>query len=167
MPDLEVEKEVDNKLCAECKTSFIPYHLSTQKWCYDCKEKGEWFLTRFNIRRRLGSLAYAAKNRAKTKGLPYNINTDFVIDLWEAQGMQCPVSGRMFDLESWGNKSQVNPDAPSIDRIDPSLGYIKGNIRLVTYLTNVCLNEYGHDYLLQLCADITAQAEHNNTRRGR
>ena len=155
------------KYCEECKEAFTPAHDSRQRWCALCKEKGKWFLSRFTIKRRLGSLAYAAKNRAKAKDLPYNINTDFVMELWEDQGMQCPISGRMFDLEAWGKKSQVNPDAPSIDRVDPSLGYVKGNIRLVTYLTNVCLNEYGHDYLLQMCSDILEQNERSNGRRSR
>lgn len=145
---------MDDKLCEECGLLFAPYHKNTQKYCDDCREKGEWFLSRFNLRRRLGSLAYAAKNRAKKKNLPCNINTDYIIELWEEQGMQCPISGRMFDLDSYGNKSQVNPDAPSIDRIVPEKGYVKGNVRLVTYLTNVCLNEYGHEFLIQLCQDI-------------
>ena len=145
---------MDDKLCGECGLLFTPYHKNTQKYCDDCREKGEWFLSRFNLRRRLGSLAYAAKNRAKKKNLPCNINTDYIIELWEEQGMQCPISGRMFDLDSYGNKSQVNPDAPSIDRIVPEKGYVKGNVRLVTYLTNVCLNEYGHEFLIQLCQDI-------------
>lgn len=152
---------MDAKICKECDELFTPYHPNTQKYCNDCREKGEWFLSRFSLRRRLGSLAHSAKNRAKSKNLPYDINTDYLEELWEEQGMQCPVSGRMFDLEAYGEKRQVNPDAPSVDRIIPSLGYVKGNIRLVTYLTNVCLNEYGYEYLLQLCSDITETANKN------
>lgn len=151
---------MDDKECLECADVYSPVR-SNQKYCNDCKEKGEWFLSRFNLKRRLGSLAAAAKNRATAKKLPYNINTDYIIDLWYAQGMQCPVSGRMLDLESYGGKTQVNPDAPSIDRIEPSLGYVRGNVRLVTYWTNVLLNEYGHDLLLELCSDILAQNERN------
>jgi hypothetical protein len=158
---LDLEDAVADKNCQECGFLFKPYHINTQRFCEECRDKGEWFLARFNVKRRLGSLAYAAKNRANAKNLPYNINTDFVIELWEEQGMQCPITGRMFDLESWGKKAQVNPDAPSIDRIDPTLGYVKGNVRLVTYSANVCLNEYGHDYLLRLCEDILAHKERN------
>lgn len=155
------------KVCNECKKSFIPYHKNTQKWCDACKKKGDWFLKRFNIKKRMTSLCYCAKNRATSKGLPFDITNEYVLKLFEDQKGKCVISGRTFNLDSYGNKGQVNPDAPSLDRVIPSLGYVKGNVRLVTYLTNVCLNEYGHDFLLDLCEDLLIHAGNIVERSGR
>lgn len=33
--------------------------------------------------------------------------------------------------------------APSIDRIIPHIGYIKGNVRLITYHMNISLSDFG------------------------
>lgn len=150
-----IEKE-----CVECGELFTPYHRETQKWCESCRELGSWYLLRFNLKKRMTSLCYAAKNRAKTKNLACDITNEYILQLYNDQNGKCVVSGREFDLDAFGNKGQVNPDAPSIDRIIPSLGYVKGNVRLVTYLTNVCLNEYGHEHLLDLCKDLLEHAGH-------
>jgi len=88
-------------------------------------------------------LAYMAKNRAKSKNLPYNITGPYLIKLWESSNGICALTGQPFDLSSWGAHGQVNPQAPSVDRIIPNLGYVKGNVRLVTYHMNIALSDFG------------------------
>lgn len=51
-------------------------------------------------------------------------------------------------------KGQVNPNAPSVDRIVPSLGYVQGNVRLITYHVNVALAEFGLGSLIKLSEDV-------------
>ena len=92
---------------------------------------------------RLGKLCAMAKNRAKTKQIPFDIDVEFLLGLWEENLGCCALTGQEFDLVSWGTKSQVNPRSPSIDRIIPSLGYTKGNVRLITYHMNVALSDFG------------------------
>ena len=46
----------------------------------------------------------------------------------------------------------------SIDRIDSSKGYIKGNIQLVCGIVNVMKSDSSEDEFLQLCKKIV---EHN------
>lgn len=95
-------------------------------------------------------------NRAKTKGLDFDLNHDFLLDLWTLQGGRCAISGRILDLNPYGYKGQVNPNAPSIDRVVPNKGYTKNNIRFVCYQVNVALSEFGDEALKQLCKDIIA-----------
>jgi len=103
---------------------------------------------------RLNKLLAAAKNRASTKDLPYNLTLDYLVDLWDKQEGVCPISKRKLDLAPYGEKGQVNPNAPSIDKIIPKLGYVEGNVRLVTYHINVALSEYGLEALIQLAKDV-------------
>jgi hypothetical protein len=84
-----------------------------------------------------------AKNRAKTSNVPFDIDKEYLTNLWDENNGCCALTKRPFKLESWGDFGQVNPDAPSVDRINPSLGYIKGNIRLVTYHMNISLSDFG------------------------
>lgn len=68
-----------------------------------------------------------AKGRAKRKGLPFDIGVeDIVIP------DRCPYLGTKL---SRGLRRQT-ANSPSLDRIDPSLGYVKGNIEVISYRAN-------------------------------
>ena len=92
---------------------------------------------------RLSRLMSMAKNRSKTKNLSFNLDIEYIMELWEENLGCCALTGQLFDLTSWGEKGQVNPQAPSIDRIVPKKGYTKGNVRLITYHMNISLSDFG------------------------
>lgn len=96
-----------------------------------------------NYKWRLKKLTHMAKSRAKLKNLPFNLTSDYIIALWEHNSGKCEVTKQTFDLYQYGNKGQVSPRAPSIDRIVPELGYTIGNVRLITYHLNISLSDFG------------------------
>ncbi len=70
----------------------------------------------------------AAKTRAKAKGLEYNITAeDVVIPEF------CPVFPHI-KLRIDNTKSEF--DSPTLDRIDASKGYVKGNVAVISHLAN-------------------------------
>lgn len=70
-----------------------------------------------------------AKKRAKKAGLPFNIEpSDIVVPLF------CPLLGLVLTSNA-GNK-KFSPSSPSLDRINNDLGYIKGNVRVISDLAN-------------------------------
>ena len=73
-------------------------------------------------------LLASAKNRAKTKGLDFNI-TEADIELTE----DCPVLGVKMEKRT--------PYAPSLDRIDNTKGYVKGNVIVVSKRANQIKND--------------------------
>lgn len=97
-----------------------------------------------------------AKNRAKTGNLKFNLDKEYLIGLWEEQEGCCALSGRVFDLKRPRKNETVRANAPSLDRIKPNKGYVKGNVRFVCYQVNTALNEYGEEALLNLCKDVLA-----------
>lgn len=107
---------------------------------------------------RMGRLVSGAKARSVSKKVPFDLDNQFLIDLWNKQEGKCPISGRSFDLENSEYKS--NPNAPSLDRIVPEKGYIKGNVRLVTWHVNMAISEFGEDALRLLCKDILNKEEY-------
>lgn len=68
-----------------------------------------------------------ARYRAKRDGLPFNLSLD---DLKIPE--VCPVFGVPFVFGEKGN----HPLSPSIDRVLPHLGYIKGNTQIISYRAN-------------------------------
>lgn len=72
-------------------------------------------------------LLYKAKLRAKEKGLEFTITRDDVVipDV-------CPILNEPIQVRA----STFNRWAPSLDRIDNSLGYIPGNVRIISWQAN-------------------------------
>lgn len=72
----------------------------------------------------------AARQRARKKNLPFNITLEDIII-----PTTCPVLGMTLKFNK-GSKSGGRPDSPSLDRIKPELGYVKGNVRVISHRAN-------------------------------
>ena len=70
---------------------------------------------------------YSAKYRAKRLGIPFNITLD---DIYVPK--TCPIFGTVL---KYGDKYTTN-DSPSLDRVNPELGYVKGNVCVISYNAN-------------------------------
>jgi hypothetical protein len=69
-----------------------------------------------------------ARQRAKKSGIPFSITEkDFKI------GTMCPVLGVPYET---GKDHIPHPHAPSLDRIDPALGYVPGNVVVISRMAN-------------------------------
>jgi hypothetical protein len=68
-----------------------------------------------------------ARQRARAAGLPFSITReDIVIP------DRCPI----FDIPlSWSGMKERN-SSPSLDRLVPELGYVRGNIAIISHLAN-------------------------------
>lgn len=68
-----------------------------------------------------------ARGRARDFGIPFNIE---ISDIYIPE--VCPVLGIKLKM----NKKHNGIDSPSIDRINPKLGYVKGNVRIISHRAN-------------------------------
>lgn len=77
------------------------------------------------------SLYRGARRRASLYNLDFNILPEDIIipDL-------CPVFQQPFEIGSKGG----NKYSPTLDRINPELGYVKGNIQVISRLANMMKN---------------------------
>jgi hypothetical protein len=77
------------------------------------------------------------------KGVPFSLSSaDISIPKY------CPVLG----IELRVNERHVGPDSPSIDRIIPELGYVPGNVIVVSHLANTIKSYATVDQLLRVAA---------------
>jgi len=73
------------------------------------------------------------KQRAKKKGLEFDLTKVYLKGLFEDQGERCVYTG--FELEIITNKTRnkINPfNQASLDRINSSKGYVKGNVQFIS-----------------------------------
>ena len=96
-----------------------------------CKEgKRRRWLNRTDDQRRK-SVLYGAAYRAKKQGVPFSITHQDIDDIWPKDNC-CPALGTPL---VWAAKN-FTPKSPSLDKINPQLGYVVGNIAIVSYLAN-------------------------------
>jgi len=72
----------------------------------------------------------SAKNRAKYKGLEFNITLEEIEKMWDAQDGKCFYTGE--PMSTCGESSTTL----SLDRVDSTLGYIEGNVVLCQWRVN-------------------------------
>jgi hypothetical protein len=88
-------------------------------------------------------LYHGSKSRAKNRKIEFNITEDDIKDLWVDK---CPILGiplycAVFESGGErGNKAKPCENSPTLDRIDPNLGYVKGNIMIISYRANMIKN---------------------------
>lgn len=82
----------------------------------------------------------SAKDRAKKKNIPFNIDIEDIII-----PEKCPVFGFKFEI---GTKDKQK--SPSLDRIIPEKGYVKGNIIVVSLKANTMKNNASIDEIKKL-----------------
>jgi hypothetical protein len=80
------------------------------------------------------------KKRAKQKGLEFDLEIEDIL------GTTCPVFG--IELQR-GSKQGPSDYAPSVDRIDNSKGYVKGNVQVLSNLANKMKTNATPEQLLQ------------------
>lgn len=73
-----------------------------------------------------------ARKRAKRKGMEYDLTKE---DLVVPE--VCPVLGLILEV----GEGKRQPNSPSIDRIDNSKGYIRGNVAIISLRANALKND--------------------------
>lgn len=131
-------KYSSHKVCKQCGKEFMG--AKNSRYCSGaCSDMNMYEAKMLNPEWRISRLVAMAKNRAAEKSVPFDIDTEYMMTLWSGK---CAISGIPLELGR-SEKGKVNPYAPSIDRIVPSLGYVKGNVRLICYQANVAISEFG------------------------
>ncbi len=114
---------------------------ANQRYALKNKEK----LKAANLKYRLANpelcMLRAARQRAQKRNLEFNISVeDIVIP------DRCPILN--LKLQRAIGKGQFLSNSPSLDRIDPSKGYIKGNVWVISQRANVMKSDATKEELI-------------------
>jgi hypothetical protein len=95
----------------------------------------------------LHHLFHNAKKRAKLKGVPFEITKDDII-IPEV----CPILG--VKLERGAGAGNYIDTSPSLDRIVPELGYVPGNVAVISMRANRIKNDATAEELAAVLAFV-------------
>lgn len=129
----------EGKKCVKCNT-YRPLedydishgsHRNACKMCIEAERRKKWSSNYEEYLRKL----YQSAKSARSKKMPFNIELQHLIDLWQRQEGKCALSGvTMTHHRDGSGKKEFNA---SIDRIDQNQGYEPYNIHLVCYRVNI------------------------------
>jgi len=83
--------------------------------------------------------------RSKRKNLEFNLTEEYLESIYPTEGM-CPLLNIALDWDS----PPYHDNTPSLDRIDNSKGYIKGNVHWVSWRANRLMSNMQPDEIFML-----------------
>lgn len=89
-------------------------------------------------------LFYAAKQRAKKRNIDFSLKQEDII-----VPESCPIFGFKLERRIRGTGGP-QPSSPTLDRINPEVGYTPSNIRVISHRANACKNNMTRDQLKKI-----------------
>jgi len=99
-----------------------------RKWYYNNQQKKLDYKRNWNRANPERSILRNAKYRAKGLGLEFNLELSDIVIPDRCPALRIKIEGAA--------KGQPKDASPSLDRIDNSKGYIKGNVAVISYKAN-------------------------------
>ena len=129
-----------DKVLARAKARYYENHEErkayNKKYREERKTRASYDVRREDVK---AAMLYAAKNRAKKRGLEFDLTTsDFEVPT------HCPV----FGIELKVSDGRATDNSPSLDRIDSSRGYVRGNVQVISKLANTMKNNASQEQLI-------------------
>ncbi len=98
--------------------------------------------------------------RARADNIPFDLDAEYLIQLWNDQYGKCFYTEHPIDF-TLITKSRAHPHLfqPSLDKKDPALGYVKGNVVWTAYVINRMKNDLDYDDFIAACSLILSVHE--------
>jgi hypothetical protein len=94
----------------------------------------------------------------KKKNSSIDFDIGYLKEVWDSQDGICPFAGIKMSLRTMKDslKSRITAYCASVDRIDNSIGYVRGNIRFVCHMANMARNKYSDEQVIEFCRLVAA-----------
>lgn len=115
------------------------------KLCPDYREEQRIIDRKSRIKNFNRAMFTAAKYRAEQRGIEFNIELEDIVIPEKCPILECPFI--------YGTSENYDY-SPSLDRIDNSKGYIKGNIQVISTKANKMKNSATQEELINFCKNI-------------
>jgi hypothetical protein len=96
------------------------------------------------------------RTRSKKNNSYCDLDIEYLLNLWKSQNERCPYTGLVMILPSSTTSFSKDKSLKkvSLDRIDSSKGYIKGNVEFVTQFINLAKNNYSKTDVVNIINEI-------------
>lgn len=121
------------KHCGASKFKTGQNHTFCSKGCYKAHYKSLDYEYQKEYRREhpAKQLIKSAKSRAAVKGIEFNLSEVDITPL----PTHCPILGIEL-ISNVGTGAGGKDNSYSLDRIDPTIGYVKGNVQVISHKAN-------------------------------
>ena len=116
--------------------------------CKDCESKQQRHDYRNDYNKRAVKLLQGVRSRCKNKDLDYDLNTEWLVKVFN-EGV-CQVTGLPFEFEVDSKCNGFRSFTPSLDRTDPTKGYTEDNVKVVVWLYNAAKGVGTHEDVMKL-----------------
>lgn len=140
--------------------------VQTEAYAAQLERNKEWKRrNRSTLRGGLQQLLATSKfNATKTangveREREWDLSLELLLTLWEEQGGRCALTGReMTNIRGRGHTGRVDSNV-SIDRIDPTQGYVPGNVQLVCAVANRMKTNLSQADFVAMCREVIQIAD--------
>lgn len=119
------------KMCKQCYNSHESVRKSEGKRKARMQEAIQNSDIEYYLKRRLGGY----KRNSQKKNVKFDLTVEFLLELWNKQKGCCYYTG-MEMKKAIKQAGSHDWDSPSLDRLEPSKGYVVGNVVFCTYAVN-------------------------------
>jgi hypothetical protein len=142
------------------------YSPTKRRAAFDAYNAGSDELPEKYLRSELKRKLTGAVFRSKKAGSKCDITIDDLVVMFRKQKGLCLISDARMKLgmetrTAMGVEGR-DPEALSIDRIDSARGYELDNMRLVTYIVNIAMNNWGQQPLFRLSLAVASKLENGS-----
>lgn len=96
----------------------------------------------------MGATFFQEKERqAKRRKKVFTVSHQYLWNLFQKQGGKCALSGLLLTF----GKTRTPDTTASLDRINPKIGYIEGNVQWVHKDVNKMKSVFNDDYFVKIC----------------
>ena len=141
-------------------SSFTSKRYNRDGYDYRCRScnSSTWYIrTTDDHRKRL--LLTRVKSKCKRRGIPFDLSYDDIII-----PDTCPILGIPLTFGNALKHASPTDNSPSLDRVIPSLGYVKGNVVVISQRANRIKNDSSLEELVKIVNYYQAVCDlHNST----
>lgn len=95
-----------------------------------------------------------ARKRAKKRKVPFQIDREYLLELYNLQSGKCYYSNIPLHVVKEESESVHDQYKMTLDCIDPSLGYVRGNVVWCSYCVNSFKLNMSKDEMIKICISI-------------
>lgn len=95
--------------------------------------------------------------RRRKQHRDFSITLADLLEQWKSQAGVCPLTGWKLVLpKNSADKVEFTPDRASLDRIDSSKGYVRGNVRFVALMAQYAKNGWSDKDVLEFAKAVVS-----------
>jgi len=134
-------KQNNKQAVSEYNKQYRATHLDTLREKGRAATKSGWHNPKLHPQ----MLLILVRSRAKKYDIPFNLTVDDIVI-----PSHCPI----LDIPLIPGKGKLHDGSPTVDKINPQLGYVKGNVRVISFKANRLKSDMDAQILRRILAYI-------------